>query len=167
MFPRIKKSVKKSRTYEYLVLSQSIRDQHGRSTTKDISNLGNISNFDKKAVKDIIDGLIRLFEIEDYGLADQVEILQSLDYGSIILWRHFWNRLKLGKIISQSIQKVESRVSIDTSKYAEMMVVNRCINPLSKLATSRWMTTTCYTKMNGYFDLPDDVQYFYRSMDYL
>ena len=70
MFPRIKKSVKKSGTYEYLVLSESVRDRNGRSTTKDVSNLGNIARFDKSTIRDLIDGLIRLFEIEEYGLTD-------------------------------------------------------------------------------------------------
>ncbi len=104
MFPRIKKSAKKSGTYQYMVLSESVRDKNGRSTTKDVANLGNISRFDKSTVSDLIDGLIRLFEIEEYGLTDQVEILQSLEYGSIILWRALWQRLRLNKIITQSFR---------------------------------------------------------------
>ncbi len=167
MFPRIKKSVKKSGTYEYLVLSESIRDKNGRSTTKDVLNLGNISRFDKSMATDLIDGLIRLFEIEEYGLTDQVEIIQSLEYGSIVLWRALWRRLQLNKIITQSVKHTESRIGIDVSKYVEMMVANRCVNPLSKLATSRWVKTTCYAEMKGYADLPEEVEYFYRSMDYL
>ena len=100
MFPRIKKNVKKSGTYEYLVLSESIRDKNGRSTTKDVANLGNVARFDRATVSNLIDGLIRLFEIEDYGLTDQVEIVQSLEYGSIIMWRALWNRLDLSRIIT-------------------------------------------------------------------
>jgi transposase len=167
MFPRIKKSAKKSGTYEYLVLSESVRDKNGRSTTKDVSNLGNIARFDKSTVINLIDGLIRLFEIEKYGLTDQVEILQSLEYGTIILWRRLWNRLQLSKIIGRCVQHQESRISIDVSKYVELMVINRCVSPLSKLATSRWMESTCYTQMEGYADLSREVEYFYRSMDYL
>ncbi len=167
MFPRIKKNVKKSATYEYLVLSESIRDKNGRSTTKDVANLGNVARFDRSTVKNLIDGLIRLFEIEEYGLTDQVEIVQSLEYGSIIMWRALWNRLQLNKIIKDSIRSVESRIKIDASKYVEMMVINRCINPLSKLGTSRWMETTCYSRMRNYEDLSREVEYFYRSMDYL
>jgi transposase len=167
MFPRIKKNVKKSATYEYLVLSESIRDKDGRSTTKDVANLGNVARFDRPTVRNLIDGLIRLFEIEEYGLTDQVEIVQSLEYGSIIMWRALWNRLQLNRIITDSISSAESRIRIDASKYVEMMVINRCINPLSKLATSRWMETTCYSRMRNYEDLPREVEYFYRSMDYL
>ena len=46
-------------------------------------------------------------------------------------------------------------------------MINRCVNPLSKLATSRWRKTTCYAVMKDYADLPEEVDYFYRSMDYL
>jgi len=42
MFPRIVKSKKKSRTYEYLVISESVRVKGKGSTTKNIANLGNI-----------------------------------------------------------------------------------------------------------------------------
>jgi len=167
MFPRIKKSTKKSGTYEYLVLSESVRDTSGRSTTKDVANLGNVARFDKTVVENLIDGLIRLFHIERYGLTDQVEILKSLDYGSIILWRALWKRVRLGKTVAEELRRVASRVTIDVAKFVEMMVVNRCVNPQSKLAASRWVDGTCYSVMEGYADLPMEVEYFYRSMDYL
>ena len=97
MFPRIKKCKRKSQVYEYLVLSQSFRTSDGRSTTKDVANLGNITTYDKQTVQNVIDGLIRLFEIEKYGLTEQVEILESLEYGSVILWRALWKRMGLSK----------------------------------------------------------------------
>ena len=167
MFPRIKKSVKKSGTYQYLVLSESVRDEQGRSTTNDIANLGNLARFDQATVSNLIDGLIRLFEIEEYGLSDQVEIVQSLDHGAIILWRALWQRLQLGQTVADHVKAGKSRIRMEVAKYVEMMVVNRCVTPLSKLATSRWMETTCYSRMNGYADLPHEVEYFYRSMDSL
>ena len=111
--------------------------------------------------------MIRLFEIEKYGLSDQVEILESLEYGSIILWRALWKRMRLSKVITDSVHRKETRISIEVSKYVEMMVINRCVNPLSKLATSRWRKTTGYSVMKNYADLPEEVEYFYRSMDYV
>jgi transposase len=167
MFPRIKKCKRKSQVYEYLVLSQSFRTPSGQSTTKDIANLGNVSAYDKQTVQNLIDGLIRLFEIEKYGLAEQVEILESFEYGSIILWRALWNRMGLSKVIHDSIHRKENRITIEVSKYVEMMVINRCMNPLSKLGASRWRKTTCYAVMKEYAELPGEVEYFYRSMDYL
>ena len=167
MFPRIKKCKRTSRIYEYLVLSQSFRTSDGRSTTKDVANLGNITTYDKQTVQNVIDGLIRLFEIEKYGLTEQVEIFESLEYGSVILWRALWKRMGLSKVIHDSIHRKENRITIEVNKYVEMMVINRCMNPLSKLATSRWKKTTCYAVMENYAELSDEVEYFYRSMDYL
>ena len=124
MFPRIKKCKRKSQVYEYLVLSQSFRTSDGRSTTKDVANLGNITTYDKQTVQNVIDGLIRLFEIEKYGLTEQVEILESLEYGSVILWRALWKRMGLSKVIHDSIHRKENRITIEVNKYVEMMVIN-------------------------------------------
>ena len=167
MFPRVKKSTSKSGSYGYLVISESVRDSNGRSTTRDVARLGNMACFDRASVRGLVDGLIRLFEIEEYGLSDQVEILESLEHGSIIFWRALWERLGLDRIVADAVRDAESRISIPVEKYVELMVLNRCINPLSKLATSRWMGTTCYAAMRGYADLSPQVEYFYRSMDYL
>ncbi len=167
MFPRIKRTNRGNRSYEYLVISQSVRDARGRSTTKDLATLGNVAGFGKASVQGLIDGLIRLFHIEEYGLCDQVEILSSLEHGSILVWRALWNRLELGRTVRAAIKREGGRSSIAAEKYVEMMVVNRCVTPLSKLATSRWMQTTSYSQLKSYADLPLDVEYFYRSMDYL
>lgn len=48
-----------------------------------------------------------------------------------------------------------------------MMVINRCINPSSKLGITRWLEDTCYKDMDSYSDVVRDVNYFYRSMDCL
>ena len=48
-----------------------------------------------------------------------------------------------------------------------MMTINRCIDPLSKLAVTRWVETTCYKQMKEYAHLPLEATYFYRSMDQL
>ena len=167
MFPRLKKTNRKDRCYQYLVISESFRDNNGRSCTKDLASLGNVDRFSKTSIENLIDGLIRLFEIEEYGLSEEVEILSSLEHGSILLWRSLWQRLKLDEIVDRNVKRKTSRVSIAVAKYVEMMVVNRCVNPLSKLATSRWMDTTCYAALEGYSELSGEVQYFYRSMDYL
>jgi hypothetical protein len=78
VFPRIAKSKKKSGEYEYLVISESIHVKGKGSTTKNIANLGNVEKFTKNDIESLIDGLIRLFKVDKYGLADEVEIIESL-----------------------------------------------------------------------------------------
>lgn len=167
MYPRIKSINTSKRSYQYLVISESVRDGNGRSTTKELANLGNVEKLGDSEVSNLVDGLIRLFNLDQYALAEDVEILQSLEHGSILLWRTIWQRLGLHRIVEKKAGKANRRARIDVAKYVEMMVVNRCVSPLSKLATSRWVDTTTYAAMQDYAELSRDVELFYRSMDYL
>lgn len=167
MFARILKSRKKYGTYEYLVISESVRNANGKSTTRNIANLGNINNFSKSKVKKIIKGLARIFEIDDYSDAANMNVTEVLEHGSILVWRKIWELLNLTETIEKSIGKSESRIKLDAVKYIEMMVINRCVSPQSKLAASRWLETTSYKIMKDYSTVKTDVEYFYRSMDYL
>ena len=167
MFPRISRSNKKSGTYEYLVISESVHVKGKGSTTRDVANLGNVKKLKPNEIENLIDGLIRLFQVEKYSLSEQVEILESLEHGSIIFWQKLWNKIRLSDSIKQLIRSKKSRIKIDVEKYVEMMVINRCVDPFSKLGTTRWIEQTSYKVMKEYHDLPLDVEYFYRSMDYL
>ncbi len=167
MFPRISKMKKKSGTYEYLVISESIRVKGKGSTTRNIANLGNIKRFSNKDIDSLIDGLIKIFKVEKYAISEQVQIVESLEHGSIILWRKLWDKMGLSQMVRSQLRQKKTKVEIEAEKYIEMMVVNRCVDPLSKLGATRWIEQTCYKAMKGYNELPLGVEYFYRSMDYL
>jgi len=167
MFPRISKAKRKSGTYEYLVISESVRVKGKGSTTRNIANLGNIKRFSNKDVEGLIDGLIKIFKVEKYALSDQVEIVESLEHGSIILWRKLWNKMGLSQMVKSQLRQEKTKVEIEAEKYIEMMVINRCVEALSKLGVTRWVERTCYKAMKGYHKLPLEATYFYRSMDYL
>ena len=164
MFPRIVTSRKKNDTYKYLVISESIR-KNGKSTTRDIASFGNIARFTKHDIEAIIDGLIKIFKLEKYSLSKEVEIVESLEYGSVIFWKKLWNELKLSKLIRHQLDLRRKSVQFAVEKYIEMMTVSRCIEPNSKLGMTRWLETTCYKEMKGYARsvLSYDVNYFYRN----
>ena len=166
MFPRTVTHKKQDKTYSYLHISESVR-KNGKSTTRTIANLGNIERFENKDIESIIDGLIKIFQIEQYSLGKEVQLIKSVDYGNIIFWQKLWNKFKLSQIIKNALNKQVSQVEIPVAKYVEMMVINRCINPSSKLGVLRWLEGTCYKEMDSYSDLNLDVNYFYRSMDHL
>ena len=167
MFPRIMTVRKPQKTYQYLVISESVRIKGKGSTTRNIANLGNIEKFHSQDIANLIDGFIRLFELDHYALSEDIEILESLEHGTILLWRKLWEELELSKIIERKVHAKERRVALEVGKYIELMVVNRCVDPLSKLGASRWVERTCYRAMKGYAGLSLDVNNFYRSMDYL
>jgi len=166
MFPRIVTVRKPNKTYQYLVISESVRVQGKGSTTRNIANLGNIEKFQSRDITSLIDGFIRLFELDRYALSGDIEIVESLEHGTILLWRKLWDELGLSDIIERKVCSKEKQVALDVGKYIELMVVNRCVDPLSKLGATRWVERTCYKAMKGYADLSLDVNHFYRSMDY-
>ncbi len=167
MFPRISKSTKNGKSYEYLVISESIHVTGKGSTTRNIANLGNIKRFSGQDVANLVDGFIRIFKLENYCLSEDVQLLESLEHGSIIFWQKIWDELGLSKIIKSHVQLKNKRIKLEVDKYVQMMVINRCVDPLSKLGVTRWIERTCYKEMAGYKDLDFDVTYFYRSMDHL
>lgn len=158
---------RKGKTYEYLVISASVHQPGKGSTTKDLAILGNIQRFKRVEIGNLIDGLIKIFQLEKYALTDEVEIVESLEYGSIIFWQKLWHELNLSKLMKAQLRDRSYPVDLCVEKYVEMMSINRCIAPCSKLGVTRWLETTCYKEMRGYRDLSFDVNYFYRSMDYL
>ena len=167
MFPRIKKSGAKGKNYDYLVISESVYRKGKTSTTKDIAKLGNINKFTTIDIESLIDGLIKIFKLEKYSLSDEVKMIESLEYGNIVFWQKLWNKFGLSEIIGKEVKKKDKRIQLEVEKYVQMMVVNRCINPNSKLGVTRWLSETCYKEMKGYSHLNTDVTYFYRSMDHL
>ena len=167
MFPRVKNYNKKGREYKYLVISESLYKEGQGSTTKDIAQLGSFNNYTNEDIENIIDGLIKIFQLETYCLSDDVEMIETLEHGSIIFWHEIWKKLGLDKIIQEQVKKRDKRITLEVEKYVRMMVVNRCINPLSKLAVTRWYETTNYKADKEFNDLALDVNYFYRSMDQL
>ncbi len=166
MFPRIVTVRKRNKTYQYLVISESVRIAGKGSTTRNIANLGNIEKFQCQDIASLIDGFIRLFELDQYALAEDIEILESLEHGTIVLWRKLWGQLGLSEIIEREVRLEDQHVGLEVEKYIELMVVNRCVDPLSKLGATRWVQRTCYKAMKGYAELSLDVNHFYRSMDY-
>ena len=150
MFPRIKKSKKNGHTYEYLVISESVRIKGKGSTTKNIATLGNIDKFRSKDVNGLIDGLIKIFKLEKYSLTEGTEIIESLEHGAIVFWQKIWDKLSLSKMIKKLITLQDKRITMEVEKYIQMMTINRCVDPLSKLGVTRWVETTCYKQMRGY-----------------
>ena len=130
MFPRISKSTKNGRSYEYLVISESIHVTGKGSTTRNIATLGNIKRFSSQDVANLVDGFIRIFKLENYCLSEDVQLLESLEHGSIIFWQKIWDELGLSKIIKSQVKLKNKRIKLEVDKYVQMMVVNRCVDPL-------------------------------------
>jgi hypothetical protein len=52
-------------------------------------------------------------------------------------WQQLWNTMALSRIISQAMAQQAPHVALQVQKYIQIMVVNRCVDPLSKLGATR------------------------------
>lgn len=118
-------------------------------------------------VDNLVDEFIQIFQLDKYFLGKDTEVLESLTYGPIIVWQKLWQKMNLSKLISMQMKQLHPNVEISVEKYAQLMVINRCIEPLSKLGVTRWFRTTCYKELQEFSELPLDDNYFYRRMDYI
>ena len=73
--------------------------------------------------------------------------------------------MNLSELISKHMKQHYPHVEISVEKYAQLMVINRLIEPRSKLGVTRWFSSTCYKELQEFSELPLEVNYFYRSIN--
>jgi len=56
--------------------------------------------------------LIKIFQLETYCLSDDVEMIETLEHGSIIFWHEIWKKLGLDKIIQKQVNKRDKRITL-------------------------------------------------------
>ena len=97
MFPQISRVTSGEKTYEYLRIVESYRDEDGRPTHRVVANLGRLDQLDGKLVA-LVQSLSRFCDRPLLAAAD-VRLEEALPWGPILLARHLYDRLGLGQII--------------------------------------------------------------------
>ena len=161
MFPRISETRSKGKCYRYMKIVENYWYK-GQSRQKVIANLGNLEKFKNKDLEKLIKGLCHICQREDLNV-ENLKSKGSPHYGDILLARHLWKKLGLDKLINGYMRNTEAKIPVELVSF--LMVANRLIDPLSKLAVSSWYKEKVYLKELENSELsPHD---FYRSMDYL
>lgn len=149
----------KSGNYTYVQLVQSYRDSRGKSRHKVIANLGRKDTLiDKGIVDKVIRSLSKLSK--ELVILDKAEFnAESKILGPILAIESAWKRLKLGSRLTEISDKYKFR--FDFNKAVKLMVINRLIDPKSKLALDDW-------KGKLHFNWEDiKLENLYRSLDVL
>lgn len=149
----------KSGKYTYVQLVHSYRDSRGKSRHKVIANLGRKDLLIEKGIVDkVIRSLAKLSR--ELVILDKAEFnAESKILGPILAIESAWKRLKLKKKLVEISEKYNFRY--DFNKAVKLMVINRLIDPKSKLAIDHW-------KKNIHFDSDDiKLENLYRSLDVL
>ena len=102
MFPRISPVKVGDKTYEYLRLVESYRDDKGRNKQRVLANLGRIDQLGD-SVDRLVDKL-RRFCSDNFVLPNEIINEDSVSWGEILVARKLWEDIGLGQILKELCQ---------------------------------------------------------------
>lgn len=160
MFLRTSQYTRGGKVYRYLKLVESYRE--GKQTKQRlIATIGNLDTLEPLQIDNLIDALSK-FSTRKIRSIDQLRAKRDQKYGDVLLIKHIWDELGIGKIILGALK--EQKVNPHYSLAILIMVLNRLIAPKSKLSTVDWYRKI-YLPQGKNTQLK--YQHFYRAMDYL
>jgi transposase len=101
---------------------------------------------------------------DDMPTINDLEVLTSLDYGSVAALHTLADRMRLSQTVYESTAK---SAGAHIGKLVEIMVINRCLAPVSRNRLAEWYNKTA---LPIFLDIPAEkvhTQLFYNAMDYL
>lgn len=142
---------KSEKTYHYYKIVTSYRDKDGKPKHRVIQNLGALSEEDADRMRQII----KAQQDPDLILAKSSEVVVTNHwlYLPIVVLHALWKRFDLDRFFSQSL-------------LTEALVLNRCVEPLSKIHVVEWMRSTVLPGLYDETSIPDDFAV-YRELDRL
>ncbi|GAB6172976.1 IS1634 family transposase [Paradesulfitobacterium aromaticivorans] len=139
------------KTYNYYKIVASYRDKDGKPKHRLIQNLGVLSEADAERMRLIL----KAQQDPDLVLAksSDIVVIKHWLFLPIILLHALWETFQLHRFFPDGL-------------LVEAMVLNRCIEPLSKIHVVEWMQGTVLPALSGSSRLPDDYAV-YRELDFL
>jgi transposase len=142
---------KSNKTYNYYKIVASYRDQDGKPKHRMIQNLGVLSDKDAARMRQIIQSQ----QDPDMILAKSEDIVVTKHwlFLPIMVLHALWETLQLHRFFPRSL-------------LVEAMVLNRCIEPLSKIHVVDWMKNTVLPALHNESESLDEYAV-YRGLDRL
>lgn len=161
MFPQIVSTKKADgKTYRYLHIVESYRD--GKTVKKRrIASLGNIDEYSEKEIEQIILKLNSLLQNRVLGSLNDLDPKATLHFGVPYVVQFLWDQFGLTKAINDALKDRE--VTFDVAGYIQAMVINRLIDPSSKMHLFDTIEDLYLPNVSHKWQL----QHFYRTLDYL
>lgn len=162
MYVRISKKKSGDKTYEYLQLCESKRNEKGQPRVNILANFGRLDQLDRKKIDSAVESLLVFSSNPHPGRLDDLEHDQVRDYGDMLALAHIWGRLRLTEMITRHTAEQQHEFSV--ADLVQVMVLNRASDPLSKLGVLRWLETVLIPELKT-----DGIayQHLLRAMDSL
>ena len=150
MFPRISPVKVGDKTYEYLRLVESYRDDKGRNKQRVLANLGRIDQLGD-SVDRLVDKL-RRFCSDNFVLPNEIINEDSVSWGEILVARKLWEDIGLGQILKELCQ---GQHLFNVAERVFVLVGNRLSAPTSEHGLARWLEHTYVCDRDGKRYLPE------------
>lgn len=156
MFIRKHVFKKGATTHSYLRVVEN-RRKKGKVVQQTLVNFGNISHWPKQRVKEMIEKLSRIMEIESALSLEDLEHREVLNFGQPFALGLLWDGLGMTQTLERHLATPAFVGPI------KAMVFNRLIQPHSELSTSQWV------KAEHIEGLPEDIalHHYYRALSQL
>ncbi len=175
MYLRATKRKNKNGTVtEYLQLAHNVRDPETNSTVaRIVHSFGRADQLDRDALVRLARSIARVCGItildpggdgtqeRGGGLPDDLEILRTVELGTVMVIEALWERLGIGTTLRALLGKGKYAVAYDQALLA--MTANRLCEPESKLGVwDRWLERVHLPKCHGL-----KLRQMYEAMDFL
>lgn len=145
MFPRISKVTRGDKTYEYLKIVETYRE-NGKHRQRVVANLGRLDD----ALAGQIDQLtraLRRFGRDRLVAPEEIQARECLAWGPVLAARRLWEQMALDAIVSQHAKARQQK--FDVAQCAFVLVANRLAEPSSELGLARWLEHTFVPRAHG------------------
>jgi len=148
--------ITKSNGYQYVRIVRSYW-KDGKSRQQVVLNLGRLDILKQAGQLKRLGKQLLALDGEDIPTLDELEELSRLCYGDIV-YKKLWDKYQFTAILTGVIK--DKRIQYDFLQTAYLLVVDRLLNPRSKLA--------CFKRQGKYINIEDvKLQHLYRSLDLL
>ena len=150
MYPRINTVKQGGKTYHYLQILQSFR-QEGKIRQRLVANLGRMDLLGQNL--DRLVAALSKYCKEKLISTGQVQCKDSISWGPVLLAGYLWQQVGLSQIVAKHCQSPRHR--FDVAETAFVLVANRLCEPSSEHGLARWLEHTFVCDSQGHRWRPD------------
>ena len=156
---------KDGRVARYVQLAESERNERGSTVARVIHHFGPEDELDVAMLRRLVASIEWFLGSETAGTpggeGSEFAFVSSRELGGPHVVGALWAELGLAKTLARLARR--SRVHADVERAILVMVSQRCLEPGSKLAATRWLADAVH--VDGISEVSDDQ--LYRAMDFL
>ena len=147
-----------TRTYLQLVTGERVG---GRVRQRVVANLGRLEELQEGAIDRLIEAFMRFSKKEWVReRARELEARWAKSWGPALIFRRLWEELGLSGTFERLVGATGVETDFEEATFA--MVLNRLLDPMSKLKVSEWVKTIYRPEWEKL-----ELHHFYRALDFL